>query len=51
MVSICKDCGQEFFSSSEYKRHKQTHLQTHINRWSKPDKISWKPPEGMNQDL
>src|SRR5215471_8919645 len=34
MVSICKDCGQEFLSPSEYKRHQQTHLQTHIDRWS-----------------
>src|SRR5215469_18696213 len=48
------DCGQEFTSQSEYKRHQQTHLQTHIDKWSsntKPDKLSWKPPEGMNQDL
>ena len=37
--------------SLEYKRHQQTHLQTHIDRWSKQDKISWKPPEGMTQDL
>ena len=54
MVSICKDCGQEFLSSSEYKRHQQTHLQTHLDKWSsnsKPDKVSWKPPEGMSQDL
>jgi hypothetical protein len=50
MVSICKDCGQEFLSSSEYKRHQQTHL----DKWSsnsKPDKLSWKPPDGMTQDL
>ena len=54
MVSICKDCGQEFLSSSEYERHQKTHLQTHLDKWSsniKPDKVSWKPPEGMNQDL
>jgi hypothetical protein len=54
MVSICKDCGQEFLSPSEYKRHQQRHLQTHLDKWSsntKPDKLSWKPPEGMNQDL
>jgi len=43
MVSICKDCGQEFLSSSEYKRHQQTHLQTHLDKWS--SKVSWKPPE------
>jgi hypothetical protein len=46
MVSICKDCGQE----SEYKRH----LQTHLDKWSsniKQDKVNWKPPERMNQDL
>jgi hypothetical protein len=54
MVSICKDCGQEFLSPSEYKRHQQTHLQTHLDKWSsnsKPDKMSWKPPEGMTQYL
>ena len=51
MASICKDCGQEFLSSSEYKRHQQTHLQTHIDSWSKSDKVSWKPPEGMTEDL
>ena len=54
MVLICKDCGQEFLSSSECKRHQQTHLQTHLDKWSsnsKPDKVSWKPPEGMSQDL
>jgi len=54
MVSICKDCGQEFLSSSEYERHQQAHLQTHLDKWSsniKPDEISWKPPEGMSQDL
>ena len=50
MVSICKDCGRQFLSPSEYKRHQQTHL----DKWSsniKPDKVSWKPPEGINQDL
>ena len=51
MVSICKDCRQEFLSTLEYKRHQQTHLQTHIDSWSKPDKVSWKPPEDMGQDL
>src|SRR5215469_8059915 len=54
MASICKDYGQEFLSTSEYKRHQQTHLQTHLDKWSsnsKPDKVSWKPPEGMSQDL
>ncbi|MGC2574674.1 MAG: C2H2-type zinc finger protein [Candidatus Nitrosopolaris sp.] len=54
MVLICKDCGQKFLSSSEYKRHQKTHLQTHLDRWSsksKPDKVSWIPPEEMNQDL
>jgi hypothetical protein len=54
MVSICKDCGQEFLSSWEYKRHQQTHLQTHLDRWSsnsKPDNVNWKPPDGMSQDL
>ena len=37
-----------------YKLHQQTHLQTHLDKWStnsKPDKISWKPPEGLTQDL
>ena len=51
MVLTCKDCGQEFLSSSEYKRHQQTHLQTHIDSWSKPDKVSRKPPEGINPAL
>ncbi len=54
MISICKDCGQKFLSSSEYKRHQQTHLQTHLDKWSnniKQDKVNWKPPEGMNRDL
>jgi hypothetical protein len=44
------------YSSSlhEFEYHKQTHLQTHLDKWgsnSKLDKVSWKPPEGMNQDL
>jgi len=53
MILSCKDCGQEFLSTSESKRHQQTHLQTHIDICSngKPDKVSWKPPEGMTQDL
>ena len=54
MVLTCKDCGQEFVSSSEYKRHQQRHLQTHLDKWSsnmKQYKLSWKPPEGMTQDL
>jgi hypothetical protein len=54
MVLTCKDNGEEFGSSSEYKRHHQTHLQTHLDKWSsksKPDKVGWKPPEGMTQDL
>jgi len=52
MVFACKDCGQEFLSSSEYKHHQQIHLQTHLDKWSsKPDKVSWVPPEEMNQDL
>jgi len=53
-VSICKACGQEFLSPSVYKRRQQTHLQTHIDRWSsnsKQDKVSWKSPNGMSQDL
>jgi hypothetical protein len=54
MVSICKDSGQEFLSTSEYKRHQQRHLQTRIDKWSsnsKPEKVNWKPPDGMSQDL
>ena len=53
-VSICKACGQEFLSPSIYKRRQQTHLQTHLDKWSsnmKQYKLSWKPPEGMTQDL
>ena len=42
MVSICKDRGQEFLSLLEYKRHQQTHLQTHLDEWSRPDKVSSK---------
>ena len=61
--SRLEDRGQEFLyqesirshpGPSEYKRHLQTHLQTHIDRWSsnsKPDKLSWKPPEDITQDL
>ena len=54
MTSICKDCGQKFLSSSEYKRHQQIYLQTHLDKWSSniiQDKVISKPPEGMNQDL
>jgi hypothetical protein len=54
MASICKDCGQEFLSTSEYKRHQETHLQTHFDSWtsnSKADKVGWKPQDGMSQDL
>lgn len=52
MVSTCPDCGQMFLSSSEFKRHRQTHLQTHIDKWSQSDnKISWKAPEGMGPAL
>ena len=42
------------WGTSEYKRHQQTHLQTHLDKWNsniKPDKVSWIPPEEMNQDL
>src|SRR5215467_6444502 len=51
MVLTCRYCGQEFLSPSECKRHQQTHLQTHLDKWSsntKPDKLSWKPPEAIN---
>ena len=51
MVSICKDCGKEFLSSSEYKRHQETHLQPRIDKWgsnSKKDTVSWKAPDGLN---
>ena len=51
MVSICKECGQEFLSESQYKRHQQTHLKIHFDKWRQPDKVSRKPPEGMSQDL
>ena len=49
MVLICQDCGQEFLSSSEYKRHQQTHLQTHLDKWSKKEEPkSFPPPQGLN---
>jgi len=49
MVSKCQDCGQEFLSSSEYKRHQQTHLQTHLDKWSnKEEPKSYPPPQGLN---
>src|SRR5215467_8998659 len=49
MVSICRDCGQEFLSSWEDQRHPQTHLQTHLDKWIKPDKVSWIPPSPDEQ--
>jgi hypothetical protein len=52
MAFTCKDCGQKFLSSSEYKHHEQTHLQTHLDKWSKSgNQASWKPPEGMSPAL
>jgi hypothetical protein len=48
----CKDCGIKYLSSSEFEFHKQTHYQTHLDTWSsKPDKISWKAPDGLNPAL
>jgi hypothetical protein len=48
MVFTCKDCGIEFLSSSEFELHKQTHL----DKWSsKPDRINWKAPDGLNPAL
>jgi len=50
----CKDCGQKFLSSSEYKRHQETHLQTRIDKWgsnSKTEKVIWKVPDGLNPAL
>jgi hypothetical protein len=52
MVFTCKDCGIKFLSSSEFEHHKQTHYQTHLDKWSgKPDKINWKAPDGLNPAL
>ncbi|MFY9798060.1 MAG: C2H2-type zinc finger protein [Candidatus Nitrosopolaris sp.] len=52
MAFTCKDCGIKFLSSSEFELHKQTHYQTHLDKWSsKPDKINWKPPDGLNPAL
>jgi hypothetical protein len=52
MVSKCHDCGEEFLSSSEYKRHQQTHLQTHLDKWSnKEEPTSYPPPQGLNPAL
>jgi hypothetical protein len=48
MVFSCKYCGIKFLSSSEFELHKQTHL----DKWSsKPDKINWKAPDGLNPAL
>ena len=52
--TVCKDWGQKFLSSFEHKRHQEIHLQTHIDKWSstsKPDKVRWKAPEGLNPEL
>jgi hypothetical protein len=52
MISKCQDCGQEFLSSLEYKRHQQTHLQTHLDKWSKKEEPkSYPPPQGLNPTL
>ena len=49
MVSKCQDCGREFLSSSEYRRHQQTHLQAHLDKWSnKEEPKSYPPPQGLN---
>ncbi len=49
MVLKCQDCGQEFLSSSEYNRHRQTHLQTHLDKWSKKEELNdFPPPQGLN---
>jgi hypothetical protein len=53
MAFTRKDCGQKL-SSSEYERHQETHLQIRIDKWgsnSKPDKVSWKAPDGLNTAL
>lgn len=57
MVKVCEDCGEKFLSFLEYNNHKQRHLQTHIDKWSKADEkkhliasiscIS----DGMNREL
>ena len=42
----------EFLSSEEYKRHQQTHLQTHLDKWSnKEEPKSYQPPQGLNPSL
>jgi len=52
MVSKCQDCGQDFLTSSEYKHHQQTHLQTHLDKWSnKEESKSYPPPQGLNPAL
>jgi hypothetical protein len=52
MVFNCKDCGQEFPSSSEYRRHQYTHLQPHLDKWSnKEEPKSYPPPQGLNPAL
>jgi len=45
-------CSIKFLSSSEFEPHKQTHYQTHLDKWSsKPDKINWKASDGLNPAL
>src|SRR5215831_16710799 len=50
MVSKCQDCGQEFLSSSEYKRHQQTHLQTHLDKWSNKEEPKINPAFRTNPE-
>ncbi len=54
MVSTCQDCGQKFLSSSEYMPRRQTHLQTHLDKWNinaKAEAKNFPPPDGMNPAL
>jgi len=50
MVFTCKEKARKvkFLPSSEFELHKQTHYQTHLDKWSsKPDKA----PDGLNSAL
>ncbi|MGA9153173.1 MAG: hypothetical protein WBZ36_21555 [Candidatus Nitrosopolaris sp.] len=54
MGSTCPHCGQMLLSSSEFRRHKQTHLQTRLDKWNtkaKTEAPSYPPPEGLNVAL
>ena len=49
-------CGEKFLTWAEYNTHTQRNMQTHLDKWSKPEKKDLKPagssiPDGMNREL